>query len=73
MEKRYGINVAFLRKMSFNYLVKGARIVKSEADKIIRLAGSKGIPLPVFKQLSRIIFMNFIRKKIRNYAYTHRY
>lgn len=73
MEKRYGINVAFLRKMSFNYLVKGARIVKSEADKITRLARSKGIPLPVFKQLSCIIFMNFIRKKIRNYAYTHRY
>ena len=51
MEKRYGINVAFLRKMSFNYLVKGARIVKSEADKITRLAGSKGIPLPVLNSL----------------------
>ena len=73
MEKRYGINVAFLRKMGFNYPVRSARIVESEADKITRVAGSKGIPLPVFKQLSRIIFMNFIRKKIRNYAYTHCY
>ena len=73
MEKRYGINVPFLRKRSFNYLVKGARIVELKADKITRLAGPKGVPFSAFKQFSRIIFMNFIRKKIRNYAYTHRY
>jgi len=59
--------------MGFNYPVRSARIVELKADKITRVAGPKGIPPPVFKQLSRIIFMNFIRKKIRNYAYTDRY
>lgn len=61
----------FLREMSFNYLVKGARMVELKADKITRVARPKGVPLPVFRQLSRIIFINFIRKRIRNYAYTH--